>query len=670
MTTSDKLQWGILAAGGIARTFARGVAASKTGRLIAIGSRTQASADKFGDEFKLDRRYGSYEALLADPEVEAVYISTPHPMHVEWVIKAAEAGKHILCEKPMGLNHAEAMAAVEAARRHRVFLMEAFMYRCHPQTAKLVELIRNKVIGEVRVIQATFSFHAAWLPHKRWLANELGGGGILDVGCYCTSMARLIAGAAMGKDFAEPVEVKGCAYLGKTGVDEYAIASMKFPGEILAELATGVLVSQESVVRVFGSEGSIFVPSPWFCRPAKDAAHIIVQRHDEKKPRRIGLRIKLGLYSIEADAVAAHRAKDQAPSPCMSWDDSLGNMKTLDAWRAAVGLVYEAEKPSADIPTAHRRPLRVGIRPGMKYGEIAGVGKRVSRLILGTMFEGAHFMAPHAAVLCDDFVEQGGNCFDTAFIYNGGLSEKIFGQWVKNRGLRREIVMVVKGAHTPGCEPDNLTRELMISLDRLQTDYADIYMMHRDNPDVPVGEFVDVLNQHQKAGRVRAFGGSNWPLARVEAANRYAQSKGLTAFAAVSNNFSLARMVDPVWEGCIAASDVRSRAWFRKKQLSLLAWSSQARGFFVSAHPKRRDDAELVRCWHSDDNFRRLERVKKLAGERKVLPINIALAYVLCQPFPTFALIGPRTLAETRTSCPALEVELSPKELRWLNLEI
>ncbi len=153
-------------------------------------------------------------------------------------------------------------------------------------------------------------------------------------------------------------------------------------------------------------------------------------------------------------------------------------------------------------------------------------------------------------------------------------------------------------------------------------------------------------------------------------ANDYARAKGLTGFAAVSNNFSLAQMVAPVWRDCVAASDAASRAWFAKTQTALFAWSSQARGFFTDrGAPDRRDDPELIRCWHSPDNFTRRERAIELARQKGVLPINIALAYVLAQPFPTFALVGPRTLAETRTTWPALTVELTPAEVAWLNLE-
>ena len=246
----------------------------------------------------------------------------------------------------------------------------------------------------------------------------------------------------------------------------------------------------------------------------------------------------------------------------------------------------------------------------------------------------------------------------------------MLGQWVRNHGIREDVVIFDKGAHSPQCFPDALSRQLLESLERLGTDYLDIYMMHRDNPQVPVGEFVDVLNEHVRAGRVRIFGGSNWSLERVVQANAYAAANGLQGFSTISNNFSLARMVNPVWGGCIAASTPEFRAYLTESQLPLIPWSSQARGFFTDrAHPEKRLDEELVRCWYSEDNWRRRERAVMLAEKRGVLPINIALAYVLCQPFPTFPIFGPRMLEETRTSLPALSLELSPEELAWLNLE-
>ncbi|HLG76799.1 MAG TPA: Gfo/Idh/MocA family oxidoreductase, partial [Ktedonobacteraceae bacterium] len=261
---SQKLSWGILGAGSIARAFAEGLSQSQTGTLLAVGSRTQAAAESFGAAWNVPRRYGSYEQLLADSDIQAIYIATPHPMHAEWAIKAADAGKHVLCEKPLALNHADAMAIVEAAVRNDVFLMEAYMYRGHPQIARLVELIQSGVIGQVRVIEATFAFQAVFHPESRLFKNELGGGGILDVGGYCTSMARLIAGAAVGKPFVEPTQVVATGHLNETThVDEYTVASLTFPNGILAQLFTGVRVNGENVVRVFGSEGHLEITDPW-----------------------------------------------------------------------------------------------------------------------------------------------------------------------------------------------------------------------------------------------------------------------------------------------------------------------------------------------------------------------------------------------------------------------
>jgi aryl-alcohol dehydrogenase-like predicted oxidoreductase len=301
----------------------------------------------------------------------------------------------------------------------------------------------------------------------------------------------------------------------------------------------------------------------------------------------------------------------------------------------------------------------------MNHANIPHLEKPVSRLVMGV--DNQTELEP-ASVVFDDFVARGGNCFDTAFVYGAGVCETVFGQWLEKQN-RDRIVVIGKGAHTPYCTPEHLTQQLMTSLERLQTDFVDIYMMHRDNTDLPVSAFVDVLNDHLGAGRIKTFGGSNWSVARVQEANDYAKSKGLQGFSVVSNNFSLARMVDPPWAGCISASDKDSRAWFTENQITLLPWSSQARGFFVRGDQNFLEDQELVRCWYSADNFQRLARAQELAGEKGCDPIQIALAYVLFQPFPTIPLIGPRNTSETASSFKALELQLTPLEVKWLNLE-
>jgi len=655
------LSWGILGTGRIALTFAKAIATSRTGRLAAVASRQQAVADEFVKNFSPARAYGSYEELLGDPEVQAVYISTPHPFHAEWTIRAARAGKHILCEKPIGLNHAEAMAAAEAARQHGVFLMEAFMYRCHPQTAKVVEIVRSGRLGEIRLIRASFAFRSDYKAESRLHRQDLGGGGILDVGCYCMSMARLVAGAAQGRAFAEPVHIRALGKLGELSrVDEQAVAILSFESGILAQLSTGINATQDNTVTVYGSSGSLHIPSPWF---AGNVCRLELTTGEEKQI--IEIEAEAPLYSIEIDTVAASLKDGQAA--CLPIDDTLGNMAALDRWRTEIGLFYDNEKGTAPRPALP--PLRRASAIAGAHGFIPGIDKPISRMVLGTMLEGATIAPPHATVLCDYFLEHGGTCFDTAHVYGGGSGERFLGEWMRQRGVREDIVLIAKGAHTPHCNPEGMRAELQESLERLQTDYADIYMLHRDNPEVPVGEFVEALDEQVRAGRIRLFGGSNWSIERVAAANEYARKKGLRGFSVLSNQFSLARMVNPVWAGCITSSDPASKQWLIENQMPLFAWSSQARGFFVRGARTFTSDPELVRTWYCDDNFERLPRVQELARKKGVEPVHIAAAYVLHQPFPVFALIGPRKLSELSSSFQAFSVVLSPEEMAWLNLE-
>lgn len=349
------LNWGLIGAGGIARVFTNGMRFSKTGRVIAVASQTPEKAGRLANDFSISKRYAGYDALLADKEVEAVYISTIHPFHAEWAIKAAQAGKHILVEKPIAMNYGEASAMIDAARANDVFLMEAFMYRCHPQTQKLAELVRSGAIGQVQVIRAVFSYGTPFDPTTRAYANEMGGGSILDVGCYTASMARLLAGAAMGKPFADPLQVKGCAMLGPTGVDHYAAATLQFEDGILAEIITGVGCRMPTDVSVYGEEGSLSVANPWLpsspCRTATaplppdtrfPPVTITFQSYRNPEPQQIVVEADRDLFAYEADMVAAHIAHRQAPA--MSWEDTLGNMRLLDRWREEVGLVYEQEK--------------------------------------------------------------------------------------------------------------------------------------------------------------------------------------------------------------------------------------------------------------------------------------------------------------------------------------
>ncbi|WP_395680071.1 aldo/keto reductase [Inquilinus sp.] len=303
----------------------------------------------------------------------------------------------------------------------------------------------------------------------------------------------------------------------------------------------------------------------------------------------------------------------------------------------------------------------------MIYGTIPGVDKPVARMVMGVDNQrdpGA------AAALFDDYVERGGNCFDTARVYVEGQAEGLLGDYLASRGLRDRIVLIGKGAHTPNCTPAAARNQLERSLEALRTDRVDIYFLHRDNPEVPVGEFVDVLDALHREGRIGVFGGSNWSLERFRAANDYARRHGKTGFTVLSNNLALARMVQPVWAGCISARDPEWLGHLEESGTALFAWSSTARGFFTGrGDPGLRDDAEMVRAWHAEDNFERRRRAIALAEARGTSPVQIAMAWVLSQPFATFALSGPRTLDESRRNIEGLSADLTQAERDWLDLK-
>jgi predicted dehydrogenase/aryl-alcohol dehydrogenase-like predicted oxidoreductase len=651
-----RLRWGIISTGRIARTFAEHLASSTTGRLVAVGSREASRASSFGNV----HAHGSYEALLEDAEVDAVYIATPHPLHARWAIRAAEAGKHVLCEKPLAMNYAEAEAVVEAARRHNVFLMEAFMYRCHPQTGLLVDLLRSGIIGEVRVIEAVHSFRGPDDVTGRLLSNELGGGGILDVGCYCMSGSRLVAGVALDIDAPEPAEVTGTAHIGETGVDEWAVAALRFGGGIVAHLATGVRVDQPPRLRVHGTEGSIVLREPWL-PTVRRVSEIVVHRHGSKaEVHRV--KAKQGLYAYEADVVAEAVAAGhtEAGFPSCTWEDSLANMRALDRWRRAVGVSYAADELPAPV---HACPLSPRAMPRVA---VDGVSTPVSRIALGTVVaEGPATLATALGVF-DAYFEAGGNTFDTAFIYARGESERALGAWLSTRGVRDEVVVIAKGAHTPDCFPDRIRPQLEQSLERMQTPRADVYLLHRDNPDVPVGEFVDALESLRREGLLGAYGGSNWASQRVDDANEWARNHGATGFTVISNQFSLARMIAPTYSGTLGANEPLFRAWLSSGAITNFAWSSQASGFFAGLGP----DGFLAHAWYSDDNLERRRRAEELASSLGVDAVTVALSWVVHVRLPTVPIIGPLSLAELRTSLQALDVELTAEQIRWLDLEV
>ena len=511
-----------------------------------------------------------------------------------------------------------------------------------------------------------FRFNAPFTPTSRLYDKSLGGGAILDVGGYPVSLARLIAGAAEGAPFANPASVKGTGVLAPTGVDAVAYGLLTFASGFTAEIATACGRNMDNRAVISGPKGTITIDDPWV--PGRNVGPSTTRIHiTTDKTRSETLGDEKMLFAFEAELVSAAIASGalQAPHPAPSHADSIGNNDTLDKWRSEVGYATFAETPATN------RVLPGVVPPGlppMPKITLDGVALPVSKLILGcdnrnTVAEGA--------VVWDAWMAAGGNAFDTGFVYGGGLHEKVLGDWLRARGVAKETVVVVKGAHSPYCTPRAIGIQLDISLERLGLNFAPIYIMHRDNPAVPVGEFVDALNALKRAGKIGIFGGSNWSPARLAEANAYAAANGLEPFRILNNNLSLAVMEKPVWAGCITSNTPETLAFLRQGKVAHLSWSSQARGYFLPEVLRNRLPADTApeTCFGSPANAERRARAEALAAERGVSAHNVATAWVLSQRFPSLALIGPRSPGEIASTMPGAALTLTADEVLWLNLE-
>lgn len=320
----------------------------------------------------------------------------------------------------------------------------------------------------------------------------------------------------------------------------------------------------------------------------------------------------------------------------------------------------------------------------MRYGKIPGVNKPVARIVQGGTMIGSDLDEAKSFTLLDQVYEMGCNTIDTAHVYGGGNSERIIGRWMHARGLREKIVIITKGAaHSEDrrrMTPFDLASDLHDSLARLKTDTIDLYLLHRDDPDVPVELIIDALYEHLQAGRFHAFGASNWSHKRIEAANAYAQANGLEPFVASSPQFSLAESLDEPWPLCISISGsagAAAREWYAQTHIPLLIWSPLASGFFsgrfrrdnLHVFGEREWDRVCVRTYASEANFQRLERAMMLGAEKGLSAAQVALAYIMNQPMNIFALIGAHSGEKFKANVEASEVQLTPQEMDWLDLK-
>ena len=323
-------KWGIISAASIASSFMRGIADSEGSVCCAIASRDADKARAFALEHGIPRAYGSYEELLCDRDIDGVYVCNLHPWHREAVLAAAEKGKHVLVEKPAAMTREEAEEMIACCRQHGVFFMEAFMYRCHPQTKAACDIIASGELGKVGFIQTSFGFRCPGGPEHRVMNKAVGGGGVLDVGCYNASLARLLAGAALGKPFAEPESLRATGYLGPSGADYITSASLTFGEHIQAVMSVSIETPLPNNAIVCGSRGQMLIENPWGC-------HGSIRVTGTDKPYELSFDTSArNLYSYEIDCVA----RREAPHPAMSPEDTLGNMDLLDMWRREIDLVY------------------------------------------------------------------------------------------------------------------------------------------------------------------------------------------------------------------------------------------------------------------------------------------------------------------------------------------
>jgi D-xylose 1-dehydrogenase (NADP+, D-xylono-1,5-lactone-forming) len=305
--------WGIISTAHINRLVLAGARESDQVDVVAVASRVRARAEAYAREHGIERAYGSYEDLLADPDIDAVYISLPNSMHVEWSIRSLEAGKHVLCEKPFDRRPELVERAFDAADRADRLLTEAFMYRHNPQTAKLKELVESGTIGTLRLVRAAFSFSLDDVENVR-LAADLDGGALMDVGCYCVSGSRLLAG--------EPETTYGEQQLGPTGVDVLFVGTMRFPGDVLGHFDCGFVLTGRDELEVVGDQGSLFLDDPWHARTP------VIELRREGEVEEIVLP-RENSYRLELENMNA--AIEGGAEPLLGREDAVGQARAIEA---------------------------------------------------------------------------------------------------------------------------------------------------------------------------------------------------------------------------------------------------------------------------------------------------------------------------------------------------
>ena len=657
-----EVRWGIIAAGSIANAFAHSIKYSKNSKLCCVLGRNEEKVNSFAKKHNC-LPYFELEKFLSS-EIDAVYIATPHDSHFFYSMEAIKRKLHVLCEKPLSVNSTEAMILTNEAKKNGIFLMEAFMYRTHPQTLETLKLCKEYFKDTDVKILSSFGFDAPVDKSHRLRNLNLAGGAILDVGCYPLSMARLIAGSLNGEPYLDPISIEVKGSLDATGVDNKSSANLIFSENISAYIETAINEELKNDLIIKSDKVEIRVPEPWHCGQFQDGNYSIELNFEGKKTI-ISNKDKVGLFTREINEASECILQGDYESSLMSHKDTLGNMLWLEKWYSENGVKYPQNiVEKSPIFSSQYEPVAKLVK-----SEIEGISKKGSRLVFGCDNQTSQL---HASTMFDNFFNNGGNIFDTAYIYNDGKSDKYLGDWINTNGISKEILVLGKGAHTPHCEPQFIKKQLEESLDRLKLESLDIYCLHRDNLDVPVEEFIDALNEIFTEGLISVMGASNWTLERFRNANNYADKNKKIGFKVLSNNFSLANMNEPVWPGCINCNEQYLNYLF-ENDIYLFPWSSQARGFFLekdlypkAAHVANPSLEEEKRVWHDEINLLRRERCFQLSKKLGCLPIELALAYVINKNSNIFPLVGPRSVYESESCMKASLITLDDQQMKWL----
>ena len=481
-----KIKWGIIGSGNIAKAFAHSIKYCQNSELTSVFGRNSEMVDQFSTKFDI-AAFTDLDEFISSNNIDAVYIATPHNSHYFYSLEAIKNNKHVLCEKPLTMNYLESMTLLNLAKEAELFLMEAYMYRTHPQTFNILEhLDIFKNTKEKIFIESSFGFSAE-LPKEHRLRNPLlGGGAILDVGCYPLSMAKLIAGSLQGMPFADPESIHATGRLDETGVDLQSEAHLVFSDKIEAKISCAIDEEYSNDLKIKNGDIELVVEQPWHCGQFQDGNSSIKIFDSGILVKEVPYVDEVGLFTREIDHASNCIQEKKLESKLVSHADTQSNMLWLDKWRQELQIKCPYETlDNSPIPTSKFYLMQ---KPQFKNTNITGIEKTASRLALGCDNQTSSL---HAFTMFDHFYGAGGRIFDTAYIYNNGKGDKYLGDWINSRNLEKDIIVIGKGAHTPQCEPQFIRPQIIESLERLNIQTLDIFCLHRDNPDIPVSEFMD-----------------------------------------------------------------------------------------------------------------------------------------------------------------------------------